>query len=175
MKELDLVTRGLVDPQKWAFAELAVKDVIERLLELKRDLVDLNIETNAIRSDFFNFEPFLEAMKRPSSDLNLFVPHFFQNNELIQSKEKMLLSKLEQFGDPRPECERLVEMRASPKVAEALAMIIRAEKGRQGLAEGVTRKIALLELQQKQQRQKHIAERGEAEEKSEIEETMKLI
>ena len=175
LRELETITSGLTDPQKWLFAEAATRAVVERLTELKRDLVDLNTDTNAIQSDFFNFDRYLEAAKRPIDDQDLFVPSCFRKTPEILAKNVKIEAKLAEFGDPRPEIERTVELLTKPKVSEGLRALIRAERGRQGLMQGVIRKAELLELHQKQQRQKLIAEKGEAEEKSEREESTKII
>ena len=180
-RDLELCLENANNPQKKVLLKEIVENVLYRILELKRDLVDLNTSTNAIKSDFVNFDAVIQKNKLRYDQLNIEPPRYFTTivTERINERDRLL----EHFGKTaeiaEAKRERVVfKYPVEKSVKEAVSLIVNFERGRQGIQRGLIKKEQLLEIFRKQQKQKKLTQKKNEngkEEKNETEEAILVI
>jgi len=177
-KNLEECFENCIQPQKRLLIKSMLVAVIRRILELKRDLVQFNVSTPIINSEFVNLEDTLASLQKLPSALDIRVPKFYaaEPNQKLIDRDLLIDHLMKEHGDVRPEIEcKIINPPEDLTIAKALDMLAKLERGRQGIEVGLEKKEELLEIFKKQQRQKVLAEKGEKEEVNETEEAIIII
>jgi SpoVK/Ycf46/Vps4 family AAA+-type ATPase len=177
-KNLEDCFENCIQPQKRVLMKSTLISVIKRLLEIRRDLVQFNVSTPIINSEFINFEELLTSIHKLPSVLNIRVPRFYSSDSdtKITDRDLLISQLMRDHGDIRPEIEKkILKSPEEMSIAKAIELLSKLERGRQGIEVGLEKKEELLEIFKKQQRQKILAEKGEKEEVNETEEAIILI
>ena len=103
-RDLESCLENANNPQKKILLMKIVENVLYRILELKRDLIALNTNTNAVKSDFINLDSILKENKIRYDQLNIPVPRYFitvvdekmkKREELLENLRKAMNIKIE--------------------------------------------------------------------------------
>ncbi|NWS68516.1 DRC11 protein, partial [Crotophaga sulcirostris] len=140
-RKLETAHSGLVHRQKQTVIRKVLDGVIGRILEIKKEMVELE------HSEFHSIVDILEDLKLLPDDLEIPIPRYFikENLEILQQREKMLDEILLNAG--------LQEQKPVSVMAfeEAIKVIQVAERARQGRARAAFMKR--IYLQKKRERQ----------------------
>ena len=165
-------------PQKRVFMKDMLVQIMQRFLEIKRDLVSFNVATPIVNSEFLNLEETLMELRLQPSALEVKVPKFYSREPTRQTLERnaLISSLIKEYGNPMFEREVLV-VRDNEELTpiEAAKIIGKMERGRQGMEVGLSKKEELLEVFKKQQRQKILAEKGDKDDFNETDEAIIVI
>ena len=176
-RELEMCLENSNNPQKKLLIRDMVTNVLLRILELKRDLVEFNTDTKALNSDFINFDQIIQDHKLQYSQFEILPPRYFYTTIDEKTRERDLLVEhfCRQLNKLAPEVEKTVIKGPVEKSQnEAVDFIMRMERGRQGIQQGLSNKTVLLELYRKQQQKKNLGEKKN-EDKNETEQAIEVI
>ena len=180
-RDLESCLENANNPQKKILLMKIVENVLYRILELKRDLIALNTNTNAVKSDFINLDSILKENKIRYDQLNIPVPRYFITvvDEKMKKREELLENLRKAMNIKIENKEKIVFKYPMEKsVQEAIGFIVNYERGRQGIQKGLIKKEQLLEIFRKQQKQKKLTQKKNEngkEEKNETEEAILVI
>lgn len=176
-KDLEVCLENSNNPQKKLLLKDIVMNVLLRILEIKRDLIEFNTDTNAINSDFVNFDTIVQDYKLQYTQFEIMPPRYFASTIDEKTRERDLLVEhfLVQMNKSAPELEKTVFKSPIERTEkDAIDFIMRMERGRQGVQQGLDNKMALLELYRKQQQKKNLGEK-KSEDKNETEQAIEVI
>ncbi|KAM6151890.1 dynein regulatory complex protein 11 [Erethizon dorsatum] len=157
-RNLENVYDQIVHPQKRILIRKILDGVMGRILELKNDMVELEL------TEFHYFDDILQDLKLTPQQLDIPIPKYFlrEKLEVIKEREKILAQILADSGLDVPEVK--ISVKPVP-LEEAVKLIQVAERARQGRLRALFMKqIYLQEYRGKQSRLlgKQIADAGAA-------------
>ena len=126
-----------VHPQKRQDFLKVLEKTLGRLMEIKDQLIMLNVKTAAVNSDFFNLDELFFDLKILPDKLEIPIPRYSKeiDPERIRRRDEMVKLMLDSLVDPPlPEEEEIVykEFEALPP-ATLMHYILVNERGRQGI------------------------------------------
>ncbi|XP_023577994.1 IQ and AAA domain-containing protein 1 isoform X2 [Octodon degus] len=145
-RNLDNVYDQIVHPQKRILIRKILDSVMGRILELKNDMVELEL------TEFHYFDDILQDLKLAPQQLDIPIPRYFLREKLeaIKGREKMLAQILADSGLDVSDMKTTVK---PVPVEEAVKLIQIAERARQGRLRALFMKqIYLQEYRAKQAR-----------------------
>ncbi|XP_056655894.1 IQ and AAA domain-containing protein 1-like [Monodelphis domestica] len=123
MRRLDIIYDQMVQPQKRRLIRRLLDGVAGRILELKEELVQVNL------SEYHCLDFALQDLKLTPADLEVPIPKYFllEQSQEIKDRETLMEGLLDKFG-----LRLLQEEKRYFSLPEAVLLIQRAERGRQG-------------------------------------------
>ncbi|KAM8980875.1 IQ and AAA domain-containing protein 1-like [Sarcophilus harrisii] len=123
MRRLDVIYDQMVQPQKRRLVRRLLDGVAGRLLELKEELVQADL------SEYHCLDHVLQDLKLTPADLEIPIPKYFmlEQGKVLQDREALIEEIMDRLGRRR----RRTVVKILPP-SEAIAMIQRAERARQG-------------------------------------------
>eukprot|EP00079_Xenopus_tropicalis_P030638 XP_012826779.1 PREDICTED: IQ and AAA domain-containing protein 1 isoform X2 [Xenopus tropicalis] len=124
-RSLELAYDQMTHPQKRRVVRVVLDGVMGRILELKNELVELEI------SEFHYFDDILQDLKMGPECLEIPIPKYFIKEKLkvLKERERILSDILQRTGTPDSEMAKAVKQMS---LDEAIRVIQVSERARQG-------------------------------------------
>ncbi|KAK6482945.1 dynein regulatory complex protein 11 isoform X1 [Huso huso] len=125
LRSLETVYDQIVHPQKRRVIRHVLDGVMGRVLELKREMVDLEF------SEFHYYDDILQDLKLTPEDIEIPIPRYFVSEKIrvLKDRERILAQILAQAGPQELETKVNVKQLS---LAEAVRLIQVSERARQG-------------------------------------------